>query len=248
MRWSPQDCQPQFNSTPQLSSSTNTSTTTASTSWSPSPQQPKITSIIHRPSSITTNTATTVAVTIISIILVALLSITAMPPPALDSLPLDVAYNILSHLYQGQHSKAHPYLALSAVSRALNGLIESYTAHLIATRRAQFSSSAAPAQKPTNRRRLLHHIWTYCEFCNRKSRRSAILACELVCCKNCDQTQWPRKITMTEACKRSFSFLFWDMSLPANTQQVPPKTARSVQCQDSFWSVLWCYRSYNPLP
>lgn len=125
--------------------------------------------------------------------------------PNLESLPLDVAYNIFSQLYQGPQSKLHPYLTLSTVSKTLNGLIEAYSAHLVAARRARFPRTKVPLTlKGTNRQRLLQLNWTLCEFCNKKSARRAILAHELVCCKKCDQDEWPTKITMTDACKRSY--------------------------------------------
>lgn len=127
-----------------------------------------------------------------------------MPPPNLESLPLDVVYNILSQLYQGPQSRLHSYLTLSVVSKTLNGLIEAYSAHLVAARRARFPKTKIPlTPKGTNRQRLLQLIWAICEFCGKKSARRAILAHELVCCKKCDQDEWPTKITMTESCKRS---------------------------------------------
>lgn len=140
-----------------------------------------------------------------------------MSRPTLESLPLDVSYNILSYLYAETRNSSHPYLALSAVCKNLNGLVETYSSHILTTRLVN-KSVPVPSAKPTARQRLLRHVWCHCEFCGKKTTRRATMANFLACCKACDKQEWDEKITMTDAMKRSSSSsVHQELYSPADT-------------------------------
>ncbi|KAF8539011.1 hypothetical protein BDD12DRAFT_805690 [Trichophaea hybrida] len=121
----------------------------------------------------------------------------------LETLPLDLHYHLLSYLDlpRPELRSAHPYLALSNVSKGLYSIVESYCTHRLTRLRTCFPTTAPKlAARPKNsRRKYLQHTASRCRFCNRTTTAYSKLYTFIPCCAACDKREWPEKITLTKA-------------------------------------------------
>ncbi|KAF2856234.1 hypothetical protein T440DRAFT_463579 [Plenodomus tracheiphilus IPT5] len=110
------------------------------------------------------------------------------------SLPPEILYTILTSL-EPAHSLTQPLtlLDVAATCKHLYAIVEEHANN--ALKKHQLPLPKRLAKHSTLRRKWLRDI---CQFCKRPSTRHACFYDEVVCCKGCDRTLFP-KMTMTQA-------------------------------------------------
>ncbi|KAI5808414.1 hypothetical protein BZA77DRAFT_18361 [Pyronema omphalodes] len=127
-------------------------------------------------------------------------------------LPLETLNHIFDYLVSAADPKKErdwrydkvrqPLNRLAFVSRCFRDLVESYCAHRLAQleARAKTSLPLSHCRKPrTYRKHFLRRVIYHCEFCQVKTGCRAIVFNNLVCCRSCDRSIWPEKMTLTAA-------------------------------------------------
>ncbi|CBX92681.1 hypothetical protein IAQ61_005948 [Plenodomus lingam] len=112
----------------------------------------------------------------------------------LESIPPEILYKILA-LLEPVHTLTEPLtlLALSATSKHFNAVVEEHANNAL-------KKHGLPLPKRAGKLTTLRRKWLgdICQFCKRASKRRACFYSDVVCCKDCDRTVFP-KITMTAA-------------------------------------------------
>lgn len=95
---------------------------------------------------------------------------------------------------------------LAATSRTVRGEVM-YWAESFLRQHKSITKHKTPSAKPRSRQRnwlrgrggLVTWSERYCVFCGKSSARSAIFMNAFRCCRDCDEIQWPDKMTKTNA-------------------------------------------------
>jgi hypothetical protein len=105
----------------------------------------------------------------------------------------------------------YPFLTLALVSKNTYSIIEAYTQHLLLSHHNRFPTNKLSS--PPNLRACLknrqnalsfrgvyiHLSGQHCRFCDKRTKCVGIVYSEIVCCRKCDRTVWPAKVTLTQA-------------------------------------------------
>jgi hypothetical protein len=111
-------------------------------------------------------------------------------PTKLDNLPTEILLAILSY-NTAAHNRCptaiHPLNAVASANKQLYAVVEEYTRSLL----KQHANFTPPKSSKTFSCRKKWLAET-CQFCTRKSQRTAILYASLTCCRLCDKQYFPK--------------------------------------------------------
>ncbi|KIW05261.1 uncharacterized protein PV09_03793 [Verruconis gallopava] len=147
----------------------------------------------------------------------------ARAPQSISELQDTEAYRLRS-LTLGTFVSNHPYLCLAAQCRSLRFTVEDFCQHLLLKRMTLKSArilkptwldwskgvaeAAAKGEYPTAKNlrsyRMQYLKWSVetCLFCGKSSKRRAIFNMHMWCCKKCDDVEFGKKISKTEATRK----------------------------------------------
>ncbi|CAO2650576.1 Nn.00g018680.m01.CDS01 [Neocucurbitaria sp. VM-36] len=141
----------------------------------------------------------------------------------LDTLPPEILFNILSFTEPTCNPTliSYPLNALAETNKYLNTIVEEYARGLL----KQHANITPPKSSRifTCRRKWLGEI---CQFCNKPSKRRAILYPTLTCCRACDKEHFP-KMTMTKA-TQDFHLSKLDLFTPNTLHPRLPRLAIGI--------------------
>lgn len=149
----------------------------------------------------------------------AVIDLTCEPVDRFTALPPELIHEIINYLLPNHTpdiafasrkdidgDTPHPLAALAATCKTLKSEANQWAQHFFKQHAGITHTKPPPANLKPSQIDWLHGssglfnwIAKHCAFCGKKSRRAAILANGLKCCTACDRSQWPDKITKTEA-------------------------------------------------
>ncbi|KAI5818967.1 hypothetical protein BZA77DRAFT_305439 [Pyronema omphalodes] len=134
-----------------------------------------------------------------------------------DTLPLDIHFQILSHLTEvsvgtGRFAK-HSFFPLSKVSKTINNAVESYCQHLLQLNYTRYRDTKSSIPTPpflstkaqTYRQVYLTSAYRRCRYCNSSTKHVSSQDSSVRCCRRCDRqqcqllAQWQHKINSSFA-------------------------------------------------
>ncbi|WPH04413.1 Hypothetical protein R9X50_00730400 [Acrodontium crateriforme] len=147
------------------------------------------------------------------------IDLTRPPIDYLTTLPPELIHEIINHLLANHNTDIafasrkeidgdvpHPLVTLAASCKKLETEVNQWAEHFFKQHAAITHIKPPPTNANPTQRDWLHGpsglfnwIAKNCAFCGKKSQRAAILANGLKCCSGCDRSQWPDKITKTDA-------------------------------------------------
>lgn len=119
-------------------------------------------------------------------------------PPALDTLPPEILFNILSYCspFDSSYNSRYTLYAIAGTSTYLNSIVEEYTRSLLKRHAGINPPKAWKTGAFICRRKWRRWINQACQLCSKASKRKAILDPALTCCQKCDKKHFPKIVSL----------------------------------------------------